>query len=164
MKLFATLLLNVILLSYAPLSHAQTVVGWLEDITILTNNKQITLPAKIDSGADHSSIHATNIIQYTKNNQAWIKFTTYQNYVIETPFYKETKIKTKKEGFQSRPVILLNVCIAGEKRKIEVNLVNRSHFSKPLLIGRSALKGILIDPNQTHLVKKRSCIKQSNYK
>ena len=157
MKLLAILLLNLSLLSYAPILQAQTIVGWLEDITLIINDKKITLPAKIDSGADHSSLHAKEIIYYKKDEQTWIKFTTDKEFVIETLFYKETQIKTKKAGVQSRPVVLLEVCIAGIKRKIEVNLVNRSHFSKPLLIGRSALDGVLIDPTKTHLIKNTDC-------
>jgi len=158
MKFFVTLLLNLILLSYAPLSQAQTVIGWLEDITFYANGKEMTLPAKIDSGADHSSLHAINISLFKKNNQRWVKFTTDHNLVLQIPLYKETQIKTKNVGFQTRPVILLEVCITGKKRKIEVNLVNRSHFSKPLLIGRSAMQDILINPNKTNLMKGIKCL------
>ncbi|GAB6068992.1 hypothetical protein JCM30760_00890 [Thiomicrorhabdus hydrogeniphila] len=158
MKFFVTLLLNLILLSYAPFSQAKTVIGWVEDITFYANGKEITLPAKIDSGADHSSLHATNILVFKKNNQRWIKFTTEHNLVLQIPLYKETKIKTKKVGHQTRPVILLEACIAGKIREIEVSLVNRSHFTKPLLIGRSALQGVLIDPNKTHLMTSIQCL------
>ena len=55
---------------------------------------------------------------------------------------------------QMRPVILLRICLGGVRKEAEVNLVDRSRFKYPLLIGRSFLAGdFLIDSDQTYLLK-----------
>lgn len=157
MKLLVTLFVSFSLVFYLPISNAQITLGWLEPITILLNSQELSIQAKIDSGADHSSIHASKIKRFEKNNESWVKFTTVNEFVIEAPIYRETKIKTKLAGFNARPVILIKVCLAGIVRQIEVNLMDREHFSKAFLIGRSALSGFIIDPNQTQLTNDINC-------
>ena len=157
MKLLSTLLLSFSLIVYFPTSSAQITLGWLEPITIILDSQTLSLQAKIDSGADHSSIHAKHIKRFNKNDEPWVKFTTVNEWVIESPIYREAKIKTKLVGFNDRPVVLLEVCLGGIQRKIEMNLVDRAHFTKPMLIGRSALSGFVIDPNETLLTCEMSC-------
>ena len=142
---------------YLPASSAQITLGWLEPITIILDSQELSIQAKIDSGADHSSIHASKIKRFEKNNESWVKVTTINELVIEAPIYREAKIKTKLVGFNYRPVILMDICLGGVQRKIEMNLVNRKHFTKPVLIGRSALSGFIIDPNQTQLTRDITC-------
>lgn len=162
MKLLVTLLVSSSLVFYLPASSAQITLGWLEPITIILDSQQLSIQAKIDSGADHSSIHASKIKRFEKNNESWVKFTTVNEFVIEAPIYREAQIKTKLVGFNYRPVILMDVCLGGVERKIEVNLINRAHFTKPVLIGRSALSGFVIDPNETDLTCEMSCQPRQN--
>ncbi len=157
MKLLVTLLVSFSLVFYLPASSAQITLGWLEPITIILDSQELSIQAKIDSGADHSSIHAIKIKRFEKNNKSWIKFITVNEFVIEAPIYREAKIKTKLVGFNYRPVILMDICLGGIERKVEVNLTNRKHFTKPFLIGRSALSGFIIDPNQTQLTIEMNC-------
>ncbi len=140
-----------------PSAHSKTVVGWLEPVSIQFESGALVVQAKIDSGADHSSLHAKNIQGFTKNDQAWLRFTTVQQRMVEAPIFRETKIKTKRGGLQARPVILLNTCLAGLTRSIEVNLIDRSKFSTPMLIGRSALSGFVIDPTKNNPTSQISC-------
>ena len=159
MRLLVTLFVSFSLVFYLPASSAQITLGWLEPITIILDSQELSIQAKIDSGADHSSLHAASIKRFVKDNQAWVKFTTVNEFVIEAPIYREAKIKTKLVGFNARPVVLINICLAGIRRQIEVNLMDRAHFSKPFLIGRSALSGFVIDPNQTQLTEYVNCKK-----
>lgn len=145
-----------------PVSYAQITLGWLEPVTIILDSRELSIQAKIDSGADNSSIHAIKIKRFEKNDEPWVKFTTVNGFVIETPIVRETKIKTKLVGFNKRPVILMDICLGGIAKKIEVNLINREHFTKPFLIGRSALSGFVIDPTQTQLTRDMSCQPKKN--
>ena len=53
---------------------------------------------------------------------------------------------------QSRPVVRMKICIAGRILNTEVSLIDRSEFTFPLLLGRSALESFaLIDPGNTYL-------------
>lgn len=157
MKLFAILLLNAFVTFYASNLYAQNIIGWLENITLINQGQQLTIAAKIDSGADYSSLHAVEIQTFQKANQDWIKFKTINDFEVEAPLYRYTQIKTKKVGFQDRPVVKLEVCIGDVRRIIEVNLVDREHFSRPMLVGREALSGFLIDPTKTDLLELNSC-------
>ena len=51
----------------------------------------------------------------------------------------------------------MEVCLGGIQRKIEMNLIDRAHFTKPILIGRSGLSGFVIDPSETGLTCKMRC-------
>ena len=157
MPLLANLVLSIVLVFYQPIASAQIMLGWLEPVTVMLDSNQILIQAKIDSGADHSSLHAKGIQRFMKDNQAWVKFTTVNELIIEALIHREANIKTKIIGFNARPVILLKICLAGIIREIEVNLMDREHFSKPLLIGRSALSGFIINPNQIHMIQDTNC-------
>ena len=149
--------LSVSLMTLTTAVYPQTVIGWLETVRIVSGSEQHTIEAKIDSGADHSSIHATNIKRFTHQGEEWVKFSTINNLVFEKQLYRNAKIKTKNQTFQSRPVVWLTLCINGQKRTVETNLVNRKTFSKPLLVGRSALSGFLIDSGKTDLTSQERC-------
>lgn len=151
------LFISFSLVFYLPASTAQITLGWLEPISIIFDSQELSIQSKIDSGADHSSLHATKINRFVKDDQPWVKFTTVNQFVMQAPLYREAKIKTKVAGFNARPVILINICLAGVIRIIEVNLTDRKHFSKALLIGRSALSGFIIDPNKVQLTREMSC-------
>ena len=51
-------------------------------------------------------------------------------------------------------MVLLGICVGAYYREVEVNLVDRSKFKYPLLVGRSFLSGALIvDPSKTYAVE-----------
>ena len=53
---------------------------------------------------------------------------------------------------QSRPVVLMQICMAGLLLNTEVSLIDRSEFVYPLLLGRKALAEVaLVDPGSTFL-------------
>jgi len=156
---FLRVLLVMFVLFSTALAHAQPVLGWLEKVYVYSDSEQIALLAKIDSGADHSSLHATDIEFYTKQNLDWVRFKTVNSSLIERPLYRYAQIKTKQGGVQQRAVISLDICIDGQKRTVETNLVNRSHYTRPFLIGRSALSGMLINPSKTDLASQIECEK-----
>lgn len=53
-------------------SRMLTVVGYLEDAIILPVG--LPLKAKMDTGANISSIHALDIRRYRKNGEDWVRF------------------------------------------------------------------------------------------
>ena len=128
------------------------VTGWVEKVAIPEYN--LTLKAKVDSGADSSSLHAVSIHRFTKNNQAWVQFRTQDGIAIQKPVLRIVHIKTKTKGTQAREVVELPICLAGQLTTVPVNLVDRGHFSYPMLIGRSAMEGkFLINPHQKFLTE-----------
>ena len=150
-------LLGVLILIQAVKADSSIVMGWLETVSIEIGAEQHTIKAKIDTGADHSSLHAIHIKLFSQQGQAWVQFLAFGNRTFELPVYRTARIKTKNNELQERPVVQLMLCLNGQKRRVDVNLVDRSRFSRPLLIGRSALSGFLINPSQTNLLAQSIC-------
>jgi len=126
------------------------IIGWIETVR-LTHN-MLSIDAKIDTGARHSSLHTENYQLFEKNNEPWIRFKISnkagKSLSIEKPVIRTAKIKSKRKKVKSqeRPVIMLGICIGSVYKEIETNIVDRSHFNYKLLIGRSFLKeDFLID-------------------
>ncbi|MDH5359102.1 MAG: RimK/LysX family protein [Gammaproteobacteria bacterium] len=135
-------------------------IGWLEAVHI--NGTDYPVIAKIDTGADNSSINAQNvkIVQY--NGQSWARFDITnlqgQQLKIERPIVRVTRIKTKDGGVQTRNVIEMDVCMSSVKKTIEVNLVDRSHFKYQMLIGRSFLNPDFIVDSSAEFLYSPDCI------
>ncbi|MCP5244401.1 MAG: ATP-dependent zinc protease, partial [Burkholderiales bacterium] len=71
----------------------------------------------------------------------------------DLPLVRHSRIKkrasegNKTEKHHSRPVVNMEIYFDGELHTIMVNLIDRSHFSTPMLLGRSALEkvGAIVD-------------------
>ena len=140
--------------------------GWIEPILIL--NDQIELQAKLDSGAQTSSLDASNIQYFDWNGKPWVRFTIVDPvldlpFTLERPRVREAFIKRHNTKTQRRPVVLMEICIGTHIREVEVNLVDRSRFLYRMLLGRSALDKIaVIDPSMTLLSQPNCKVKLSD--
>ena len=130
-------------------------IGWLEKVAV--GGLSTILQAKIDTGAENSSLHAPDYVIFTKQGQVWVRFTiTSQNgetALLEKPVERFAKIKQKDYDHDNqRPVVKLRICLGSKIKEAQVNLVNRARFSFPLLIGRSFLAGsFVVDAESTYL-------------
>ncbi len=119
-----------------------TVIGWLEHVQLQPQN--IMLKAKIDTGADNSSIHADNIEIYEQNNIKMVRFSVVnkegETANFDLPLQRFAQIKRKKAEPLQRPVVNIGLCVGNKLKQIPVNLANRSNFKYRMLIGRSFLK------------------------
>ncbi len=126
------------------------VVGWVEKACI--KPYQLILPAKIDTGAVSCSLHAPDLVEFERDGAKWVRFTVVdangKSAVIERKIAGMRKIKRHFARFQERPVILLTICVGNVQRTSEVNLVDRTGFEYPLLIGRNFMDGsIIVNPS-----------------
>lgn len=131
-------------------------VGWVEKIIIFPGNLQ--LKAKLDTGALNSSLNASQIEEFVRNDEKWIRFnvTNWQNVTatLEKKLIRTARIKEHDRESNRRPVIQLGICLANVFKEVEVNLVDRSNFRYQILIGRSYLQGsFVVDPARTFTVK-----------
>ena len=142
-------------------SQHRVIMGWLESIFIRPWNLRLT--AKLDTGAKTSSLHADRIEHFSKNGEDWVRFTLgdledrkQPPIIVEKPLLRTVNIKCKSEDCQSskRDVVLLTLCKNGSEYQAEFNLVDRSNFNYPVLLGRAFLKDVaLVDANETFLFK-----------
>jgi len=129
-----------------------TVVGWLESVKL--GGEGLVVPAKLDTGADTSSLHASNITWSRRHDGDWVTFDVVgkddRTVRLERKVERVTRVKKAAGGVQERPVVLLGVCLAGTYHLTEVNLTDRTGFNLPFLVGRSFLAGrFAVDPSRT---------------
>lgn len=130
-------------------------IGWLEKVSV--GAPSIVLHAKIDTGAENSSLHSADYVVFTKEGRVWVRFniTTQSGETqrLEKPVERFAKIKLKEgEQENQRPVVKLRLCLGGKFKEAYVNLVNRERFNFPLLIGRSFLAGnFIVDAESIYL-------------
>jgi len=134
-------------------AQAPKIVGWIEPVTL--SGGQLTLEAKLDTGADVSSLDARDLRLFERDGRQWVSFAVPdrkgRRLRIERPVERMMEIKKASGGAQDRPVVMLKVCLDGVERLTTVNLVDRSKLSTPMLIGRSFLEGhFAVDSARTH--------------
>ena len=148
-------LLSFSLASPSVADSVQT-IGWIEHVQIPTND--ITFTAKIDTGADHSSLNARNIEIYDDNGSERVRFETETKEgkvgKFDLPLLRMANIKRKRAEPIQRPVVSMDLCIGNILKTAQVNLANRQNFKYRMLIGRSFLKDeYLVNPGKKFTAK-----------
>ncbi len=152
----APLVLALVLLPAAALAAGPQVVGWVEQVTLYPG--AVTLKAKIDSGAETTSLDVEHVVHFRRNGSPWVRFELSvgigRRVVLERPEVRSVQIKRHGSPSQPRPVVMLELCLDSVLKQTEVNLTDRAGFIYPLLVGRRFLQGdFLIDPGHTFTSK-----------
>ena len=141
--------------------NVRTIFGYIEYARI--GLPQLEIKAKLDSGAETSSLDAHSITVYKEDGRRRVRFTVTnrsngEEISFDEPLARHVRIKQHGGGIQRRPVVSMDICLGEDSRTVMVNLTDRSNFIYQLLLGRSALEGIaLIDPALT-FTKRPSCV------
>lgn len=135
-------------------AQAQKVVGWIEPVRI--EGGRLVLEAKLDTGADHSSLDARDIRRFERDGRPWVSFAVLDADSRETRFERPLEriamVTRASGGGQERPVVRLRICLDGVERLSEVNLVDRGRLKLPMLLGRSYLEGhFAVDSARTRI-------------
>ena len=148
-------------------SEEKTIYGWIEKV-IVSSQEKLLLEAKLDTGADNSSLDANVIKRFRRNGKRLVRFdiedpATGKRVILERPYLRRVRIKRHDGNHQRRVVVPMELCLGDTLRKVEVSLMNREQFDYPVLLGRSALQGIAIVDPDLKLTRSPSCF-QSNDK
>lgn len=109
----------------------------------LPDQDAFAVPAKIDTGADSSSLWATNIRQEAQGltfvlfdkNSPW-----YTGGVVKVDNYEIVSIKNSFGASEIRYKVKLVTRIEGRRVRVAYTLADRSRSQYPVLIGRNTLK------------------------
>lgn len=160
MRLFLVLvLLGSLIVGYAMPNHEKVIYGYIEKATLVDHD--LTLSAKLDTGAKSASLNATNIQEIQVNGKPYLTFIvpskegdiSFQcEYIGEVNIKArsgETRVSQLLRKWIKRPVVLMRISMDHKERVIRVNLTNRKRFIYPLLLGREAIKAFdgLVDPS-----------------
>ena len=130
--------------------------GWKEYVRLETLTRYFEVEAKLDTGADSSSLHARHIEVFERGGQNWVRFTV-NDEPLEQPIVRRTRIRQKNgEPAQERWVVRLDLCIGQVYMPADFSLVDRTGFTTKALLGRDVLDSLgLIDPSREFSVEPR---------
>ncbi|OGV34533.1 MAG: hypothetical protein A3E88_01880 [Legionellales bacterium RIFCSPHIGHO2_12_FULL_35_11] len=143
------------------------IYGYAEKITIL--DKNLTMSAKLDTGANSASLSAIKINEIEENGKQYLTFlvpTKKGAIPFKCELAGQVNIKTRAaesklhpllKHFILRPVVKMKIMLDGKERLIRVNLTNRKRFNFPLLLGREAIISFsgIVDPQLKYTVKSK---------
>ncbi|TKG01895.1 RimK/LysX family protein [Vibrio sp. F13] len=129
-------------------------VGHIEVVEV----NGMKFPAKLDTGADVSSMNAVNIKRFKKDGQDMVSFTYQNNQGDKQDFTKPVidvmRIKAKKgEKVNIRPVVEMKVKLGDLEKEVRVNLQDRSRFEYSMILGKNFLKhGAVVSSDEDYLL------------
>jgi hypothetical protein len=134
-----------------------TIAGWIETVTF--PDYGIVLDAKLDTGADASSLGVTGLDRFKRNGKIWYRFTLTgedgKTASIEQQTNRTARIMRAEVEDTRRPIVRLKICLAGHVAETDFTLTDRSDQRTSLLIGRRFLASrILVDSDRTHVFPK----------
>ena len=125
------------------------IAGGIE--TLYVTSMAMPFHARMDTGAETSSIDAQNIRPFERDGEKWVSFDITNRKNGETKhFEKPIKRKTNiiRTGEKERRyVVLLDIKMGQDMINAEFTLNDRSKFDYQVLIGRNIINGrFIIDP------------------
>ncbi len=141
-------------------SAARPIVGWRE-VVALPELGIAGIPAKIDTGARTSSLHAVNVDLFDRDGGEVARFDL--DFGGGRPFrhceavrVAHRTITSSNGSAEERLIVKTMLAMGGVEHRVEFSLADRSDMVFPMLIGRTALrKRFLVNPGRSFLVSNR---------
>jgi hypothetical protein len=133
------------------------VAGWREWVSVPTLGVA-SIKAKLDTGARSSALHAYDVTRLTIEGKPWVRFGVH-------PFQRndsavrnclcpvvDERIVTNPGGRRQRRIIIeVDISMGQHTWPIELSLTDRDEMGFRMLIGRTAMHGLLIvDPDASY--------------
>ncbi|MFO7830734.1 MAG: RimK/LysX family protein [Desulfuromonadaceae bacterium] len=137
-------------------SRGKQVVGAEERIFLAPPGK--AFPARIDTGANTSSVDARSIELFERNGEPWVSFTlldpeTEEDIEVERKVVRNVSIvQAVSDNKEERQVVEFQITLGNTTRSAEFTLADRSHMEFPVLVGRNILKDAMsVDVSKKHI-------------
>ena len=130
-------------------------VGWREWVALPELGLGF-IKAKIDTGARTSALHAARVDR--QGDRVVLTMHPLQRHdditvTCEADIVDERSVRDSGGHEEPRLVIRTPLAFAGETRPVEVTLTNRETMGFRMLIGRTALRGMTVDPSGSYLAQ-----------
>jgi len=117
------------------------------------------MKAKIDTGAQTSSLHAFGVAEFEREGEAWVRFEIHplqrsssDAVVVELPVSDRRAVRSSNGVSQVRYVVVLRVRLLDRIVSAEVTLTRRDSMGYRMLVGRELLaQGFLVDSAASYL-------------
>lgn len=131
------------------------IVGGVERVTVEPGG--LVLEARIDTGAETTSIHAEEITLVEKDGKRYVRFTlfntsTTESLPMELRLRRTVLIKQHGRESERRYVVRMWLTLGETRARVDVTLSDREDFEYPLLVGRNFLvDAAIVDVSRQHL-------------
>ncbi len=137
----------LVLLAVAGDAMGKSIFGWIERVKLM--DSELVMEAKLDTGADTSSINAPAPEGFDKDGEEWVRFEITDadgdSHTFERPVERTVRIRSAA-GTTRRYVVRMDMCLGHIRRTAEINLADREDLSYQMLIGRNFMEGhVLVD-------------------
>jgi hypothetical protein len=134
-----------------------TVIGWREWVALPEWGVEY-IKVKVDTGARTSSLHASYLAFFEKDNMRWVRFVinpwqdSRDNAVtVEAPVLSMRNVRSSSGVSEQRPVVLAAIDVAGTTITAELTLTNRDKMGFRMLLGREAIRGrFIVNPGRSY--------------
>jgi len=109
----------------------------------------ISFSARVDTGAQTSSLNALDMVEFERDGEPYIKFNvinpdTGKKLELTRRIRGHALIKEHKGEAQRRPIVRIRIKLANIDERINFTLVDRSKFKQQVLIGRNLLRDLAV--------------------
>lgn len=138
--------------------RSAALVGWREWVGLPSVGVE-WLKAKIDTGAQTSSLHAFGMKEFTRDGEAWVRFEIHpwqhsadDAIAVELPVHDRRRVRSSSGHSEKRVVVMLDVRLLDQVIPAEVTLTRRDAMGFRMLIGRELLsQGFHVDAAGSYL-------------
>jgi hypothetical protein len=132
------------------------IIGWREWVALPELGIAYIKP-KIDTGARSSSLHASEIEEFSKGDKLFVRFRVHpiqrkRDFGVraEAEVLEYRNVRSSSGQKTLRPVILTEIRILGQSWPIELTLADRDAMGFRMLLGREAIRGrYLVDAGRS---------------
>lgn len=122
------------------------------------------IKAKVDTGADNSSLHAFNLERFTQDRVEMVRFEIHPRQRKKKPSIEcvapvamERKVRNPGGRSELRPVVRTTLVVAGHSFEALVNLTARDEMTFRMLLGRRTVRNhFLVDPGRSYVGERPS--------
>ena len=138
-------------------TEAKAVASQLKGKLIVGEVEKFFLPAaeavfnaRIDSGAETSSLDSRNVVRFERDGVNWVRFDLplpgkEEMLTLEKEISRRVKVlQSNTDDAERRVVVELQFAIGSHTQVAEFTLSDRSHLSHQVLIGRNVLRDVML--------------------
>lgn len=117
------------------------------------------MKAKIDTGAQTSALHTTDVVEFERDGEDWVRFTVHpwqrndlDAETVELPVHDRRSVRSSSGHSEARLVVAMDLVLAGRTVRAEVTLTSRHEMVFRMLVGREVLRhGYVVDSGASYL-------------
>lgn len=144
-------------------TNKRATIGWREWVSLPELGIK-EIKAKVDTGADNSSLHAFVMERFEEDGRSMVRFEVHPHQRKKKPsipcvaeIVGERMVKNPGGRAERRPIIRTTLIVAGEEFEALVNLTTRDEMTFRMLLGRRTVRrNFVIDPGRSYLGERPS--------